>query len=125
VTKREQKRYRQRLLAIGKRVQGDFSDIANDALRRTGGEASGGLSNAPFHLADLSNDTMEHEVAVGLLENQGFLLEQVSAALDRLDKSSFGTCQECGQPIPAERLEAIPYTPHCVNCATRLQAGSA
>ena len=122
MTSAERNRYRQRLLTMGRRIQADFNEVAGEALRGIGGEASGNLSNAPFHLADLSNDTFEHEVSVGLLENQGQLLEQISGALDRLDKETFGRCQECGQPIPAERLDAVPYTPHCVQCATRLQS---
>jgi RNA polymerase-binding transcription factor DksA len=122
MTKAELKRFRQRLFAIGKRIQGDFSAVADDALRRTGGEAAGNLSNAPYHLADLSNDTIEHEVAVGLLENQGFILEQISSALQRIDNGTYGRCQECRTEIPVERLDAIPYTPHCVRCAAQLQA---
>jgi RNA polymerase-binding transcription factor DksA len=122
MTKSQLAQYRQRLLAIGYRVQGDFSSTANEALRREGAEASGNLSNTPYHLADLSNDTIEHEVAVGLLENQGLLLEQISAALNRIDDGTFGRCLECGRPIPTERLEVLPYTPYCVECAGRLQA---
>src|SRR6516165_9832587 len=102
MTKSQLAQYRQRLLAIGYRVQGDFSSTANEALRREGAEASGNLSNTPYHLADLSNDTIEHEVAVGLLENQGLLLEQISAALNRIDDGTFGRCLECGRPIPTE-----------------------
>jgi DnaK suppressor protein len=123
MTKAELNRYRQRLLALGRRIQGDFDSVADEALRGTGGAPSGNLSNAPYHLADLSSDTMEHEVALGLLENQGGILEQISAALDRIDAGTFGRCVECGQHIPAERLDALPYTPHCVACASRLQAG--
>lgn len=122
MSKSELNRYRQRLLTMGKRIQGDFSAVADDALRRTGGEAAGNLSNAPFHLADLSNDTMEHEVAVGLLENQGQILEQISAALERIGAGGYGQCQECSKQIPDERLDAIPYTPYCVRCAAEIQA---
>lgn len=122
MSKTELNRFRQRLLTMGKRIQGDFTAVADDALRRTGGEASGNLSNAPYHLADLSNDTMEHEVAVGLLENQSQLLEQIAAALQRIGAGSYGQCQECGKDIPTERLDAIPYTPHCVKCAAEMQA---
>ncbi len=121
MTKSELNRYRRLLLAIGKRIQGDFTDVAGEALRGTGGEASGNLSNVPYHIADLSNDTAEHEVAVGLLENQSQLLEQIAAALERLDKGTFGNCEECGQPIPKERLDVVPYTPYCVTCAEKLQ----
>jgi DnaK suppressor protein len=121
MTKAQLERYRQQLLATGRRIQKDFASVAGEALRRTGGEASGSLSNAPFHLADLSADTMEHEVAVGLLENQSQMLEQISAALDRVDKGTFGRCVECGRDVPAARLDVLPYTAWCVECAERLQ----
>jgi RNA polymerase-binding transcription factor DksA len=123
MTKTDLGKYRQRLIAIGKRIQGDFSTVADEALRGTGGEPSGSLSNAPYHLADLSNDTFEHEVAVGLLENQGQLLEQIAGALDRLDQGTYGRCIECGKEIPKERLEALPYTSYCIHCAVRAQDG--
>ncbi len=125
MTKTEMEKYRDRLLAMGRRIQSDFAGVANEALRGIGGEASGNLSNAPFHLADLSNDTFEHEVAVGLLENQSQMLEQISAALERINNGSYGKCLECGTAIPPARLDALPYTPHCVQCADRVQTGQA
>jgi RNA polymerase-binding transcription factor DksA len=123
MTKTEMNQYKKRLLTMGRRIQGDFRSVAGEALRSTGGEPSGNLSNAPFHLADLSNDTMEHEVAVGLLENQSQLLEQISTALDRVEGGTYGRCMECNREIPAERLDVVPYTPYCVQCAGRIQAG--
>ena len=121
MTKTELTEYRQRLLALGQRIQRDFSGIAGEALRGTGGEPSGNLSNAPYHIADLGSDTFEHEVAVGLLENQAQILEQIAAALDRIEQGTYGRCQECRQPIPAARLQAVPYTPYCIACAARVQ----
>jgi RNA polymerase-binding transcription factor DksA len=123
MTRTELNRFKKHLLDLGQRIQDDFGRVAGEALRGTGGEPSGNLSNAPFHLADLSNDTMEHEVAVGLLENQGTLLEQISAALDRIKEGTYGRCVECGREIPVERLKVVPYTPYCIIDAERLQSG--
>ena len=46
-------------------------------------------------------------------------LVQLDAALDRLHRGEFGTCEHCGQPIGAERLMARPETTTCVGCAIR------
>ena len=122
MTKSEIESYRQKLLVLGRRLRGQVSDVANEALRRTGAEASGSLSNVPNHPADLGNDTYEHEVALGVLENEEQMLEQIVRALDRVEQGTYGQCQECGRPIATERLQEIPYTPHCVECARKAQS---
>jgi RNA polymerase-binding transcription factor DksA len=44
-------------------------------------------------------------------------LAMVDAALDRIAAGTYGYCAECGGRIPVVRLEAIPATPSCVDCA--------
>ena len=61
------------------------------------------------------------EFTLSLLENQEQMLEEILAALDRMDKGAFGKCEECGAAIPKGRLQALPYTRHCLSCARRLQ----
>jgi len=41
---------------------------------------------------------------------------KINEALRRLDGGTFGICVACSQPIPGERLKAIPFANHCVNC---------
>ncbi len=43
-------------------------------------------------------------------------LELVDAALARLDDGTFGTCLRCERPIATERLEALPWAAHCIEC---------
>jgi|SRR5438132_11436922 len=125
MSKTELEKYRRELLDLSGRLRGDVARGEHAALRKTGGEGSGNLSNMPTHPADLATDNFEQETAVSLLENQEQILEQVVAALRRLKDGSFGKCQECGKPIAVERLQAIPYTPHCVDCARTLEAETA
>src|SRR5437762_879310 len=63
MTKAELEIYRQRLLALKKRYGGELSTLEEQVLRPIGGEASGGLSDVPLHLADLGTDTYEQEIA--------------------------------------------------------------
>lgn len=56
----------------------------------------------------------ENRILASSLREQ---LSEVDRALDRLDSGTYGECTNCHQPIEAERLEAMPATPHCINCA--------
>ena len=48
-------------------------------------------------------------------------LEEITAALQRIEIGSFGLCEECKKPIPKTRLQALPYARYCVECARKLQ----
>ncbi|WP_030745745.1 TraR/DksA C4-type zinc finger protein [Streptomyces sp. NRRL S-31] len=47
------------------------------------------------------------------------ILEEIAEAFARLEEGTYGTCLACAKPIPAERLEILPYTRHCVACRLR------
>ncbi len=121
MTKAELEGFRQRLVALRDRHNGDASHLADEAFRRTGGGAAGNLSNTPIHMADLGTDNFEQEFTLNLLENEAQLLEEVGAALDRVRQGTFGKCEECETAIPKARLEAVPYTRYCVACARKLE----
>jgi RNA polymerase-binding transcription factor DksA len=44
-------------------------------------------------------------------------MRQIEAALERLDAGEYGDCVSCGEPISDERLDVLPYTPFCRDCA--------
>ena len=46
-------------------------------------------------------------------------LEQITGALNRIAEGTYGRCDKCGTPIPAERLEALPHARFCVPCQQR------
>jgi DnaK suppressor protein len=46
-------------------------------------------------------------------------IEQIDAALARIDAGIYGTCTSCGTAIPEERLELRPFTATCVSCSAR------
>ena len=43
-------------------------------------------------------------------------LEQITGALRRIADGGYGRCETCDQPIPVERLEALPHARFCVPC---------
>ena len=124
MTKADLDTYRETLLSLRRRLNGDVSHLVDEALRAMGGEASGSLSNAPLHMADLGTDNFEQEFTLSLLQNQEQALEEITEALERIRHGTFGLCEECKGPIPKARLQALPYTRHCVACARKLQQSS-
>ncbi|HKI34606.1 MAG TPA: TraR/DksA family transcriptional regulator [Gemmataceae bacterium] len=121
MTHAELEGFRQQLLDLRSRLRGDVSHLTSEALHKTGGEASGNLSNTPIHMADLGTDNFEQEFTLGLIQNEEQALDEIAGALDRLDQQAFGRCEECQKEIPRARLQALPYTRHCVECARKLQ----
>jgi RNA polymerase-binding protein DksA len=57
------------------------------------------------------------EVLEGLEVQSRDEIEQIRAALGRIDRGEYGDCLECGDPISAGRLEALPFTAVCIECA--------
>jgi DnaK suppressor protein len=50
-------------------------------------------------------------------------LTQVRLALERLNEGTFGECLHCGNPIGEKRLEALPWTPYCIECQEKIELG--
>jgi DnaK suppressor protein len=44
-------------------------------------------------------------------------IREIDLALERFENGKYGVCEVCGGPIPGERLEALPATATCMNCA--------
>jgi RNA polymerase-binding transcription factor DksA len=121
MTQAELAGYRQSLLALQHRLGADVSSLADEVLSADE-QASGNLSHVPIHPADLGTDAYERELTQGLLENEEQTLEEIGAALERIEKGSFGCCERCHREIPEPRLQALPYTRYCVKCASDLPA---
>jgi DnaK suppressor protein len=45
----------------------------------------------------------------------------VNEALERMNRGQYGRCVECGEAISKPRLQALPYTRHCIGCARALE----
>src|SRR4051812_31210880 len=116
--------YRRRLLAMKKRIVGDLSGLEEETLRPLGGEAAGTLSDVPIHPGDLAALNYAEEGALDFLENEEQLLREINDALDRIERGTFGRCENCHREIPRERLEALPYARYCILCARLIQGGA-
>ena len=122
MTKTTTQQYRKLLNDYATRVRGTAGSFQAQVQSATGGEAVGDLSSVPMHLADQGTDMFSQEISATLLEHEEHVLLEIDRALERLDQGTFGACENCGKPIQAGRLEAIPYARFCTTCTELLGA---
>ncbi len=87
-------------------------------LAELGFGEEGGLKYDP-NFADTSQVTAERGEAEALAGQLREALAEVEAAIDRLEKGTYGHCERCGQPISPARLEAKPAARRCIACASK------
>jgi DnaK suppressor protein len=75
--------------------------------------------NYDSNFADSSQVTAERGEAERLAGELRETLDEVDAALERLEGGTYGTCEVCGKPIGAARLEAMPATRFCIEHAAK------
>jgi DnaK suppressor protein len=69
-----------------------------------------------FRNADLTQDVSEKATAGTIEEILEIDREQAQRAAERRAHGAYGTCEDCGRPIGAERLEALPTATRCMRC---------
>jgi RNA polymerase-binding transcription factor DksA len=113
--------FRLTLLNLRARLRGDLNQMTDEALRRDQPDSSGNLSNVPLHMADVGTENYDQEFTLEMIENEQGTLGEVYEALSRIEAGTFGRCEECREPIARPRLQALPYTRHCIQCARALE----
>ncbi len=97
-------------------------------LRRTVNrtQADGRIADedtAAADIADRAASSYNKEFLFSQSNNERALLQMVDKALARIREGSFGECVHCGNEINAKRLEAVPWTRHCIECQEKLEQG--
>jgi len=74
-------------------------------------------------IADRAASSYTKEFLFHQSNNDRQLLQMVENALSRIREGSFGECISCGKEINPKRLEAVPWTRHCIECQEKLEQG--
>jgi len=101
---------RRRVLAMA--VQGRIRDTRADTRRGRGVLDSGESSEV-----DIQDD-----IEFALLQMKTETLNQIDAALRRLEKDTYGDCDQCGREIAEARLLALPFAVRCKDCEEAREA---
>jgi DnaK suppressor protein len=101
---RFKKRLEEEKLRLEEAVE-DYERVLEEA-RLT--ESSSDRSPDPGN-AEASSMKLEYAKELSLEQNTLDLLSKVNHALERVETGEYGLCEVCGNPIPVERLEVLPY----------------
>ncbi len=85
-------------------------------LKNTIKEEAVGYSTHP---ADDGTNAFDQARDLAVQVNAEHTLQLVDDALARFENGTYGLCLDCGQEIDAARLQAIPYTPFCLDCQSK------
>jgi DnaK suppressor protein len=80
-------------------------------------------SDSPQDPADAGTNLSENDRTQAVLTAAKVQLGAVTAALQRIEHGTYGTCADCGSPIPEGRLDARPEASRCVKCQARRDRG--
>ena len=74
-------------------------------------------------IADRAASSYTKEFLFSQSNNDRQILAMVEGALSRIREGEFGECISCGKEINPKRLEAVPWTRHCIDCQEKLEQG--
>jgi RNA polymerase-binding transcription factor len=114
--------FRTRLLDARRQVVGAIDNIHAENPGSLGDETDE-TTYQDNHLGDVATATFDREMASTLEDNSTHVLNEIDAALARIDDGTFGTCSSCGEAIATERLEALPWATLCIEDKRKQERG--
>lgn len=111
--------------AIRERLEQDLMTVVNRLRQMDGAVAledlPGPITSSDGDDVDGIQESVRREIGFATRELLVERAHRLQAALDRLREGEYGTCVECGEPIAAARLRAVPEVQTCVRCQDRLE----
>jgi RNA polymerase-binding protein DksA len=102
------------LTSVRDQLESERADLARQLDELSSVGAGADLDENFADTAQVAAEQVETRTLAAQLQDQ---LDDVEAALSRIDSGSYGTCEVCGQEVAAARLEAMPSTRFCIDHA--------
>jgi DnaK suppressor protein len=113
---------KKKLEIFKKRLETRQQDLRR-TVSRTQADGRSADEDTAQDIADRAASSYTKEFLFSQSNNERQLLQMVERALARIREGSFGECIHCGKEINAKRLEAVPWTRHCIECQEKLEQG--
>ncbi len=114
---------KKKLEAFKKRLETRQQELRRTVNRNQADGRVADEDTAAADIADRAASSYNKEFLFSQSNNERQLLMMVDGALARIREGSFGECISCGKEINAKRLEAVPWTRHCIECQEKLEQG--
>ena len=118
MNKKDLEKFKKLIAAERRRVAAKLDSIGAEISDRSSSQPSGaqGYSN---HMADIGSDAMEQEQSFIHASQGANYRQQLDGALVRIEKGTYGVCEDCGGKIPVKRLEAFLAARLCIECKSK------
>jgi RNA polymerase-binding protein DksA len=113
--------FRSALVDERRRVEHALATLRDEHRGSLDDEVEEVAATSENHLADNASATLGREVDYTLGDNAEQVISEIDAALKRIEGGTYGTCTNCGQEIPVQRLEANPWASLCIDCKRRAE----
>ena len=113
---------KKKLEGFKKRLESRREELRN-MVSRNQEDGRSADQEATQDIADRAASSYNKEFLFSQSNNDRQLLMMVDGALARIREGSFGECISCGKEINSKRLEAVPWTRHCIECQEKLEQG--
>ncbi len=114
---------KKKLETFKKRLETRQQELRRTVNRNQADGRSADEDTAAADIADRAASSYNKEFLFSVSNNDRALLQMVENALSRIREGSFGECIHCGKEINSKRLEAVPWTRHCIECQEKLEQG--
>jgi len=108
------KRYYNLLIDLRLHVRDEIDLHSSETLKHSAREETGDLSSYGSHQADAGTDNFDRDFALSLVSSEHEVLNEIEDAILRIKKGTYGICEVTGKPIPAPRLNAVPFARYSV-----------
>jgi DnaK suppressor protein len=113
---------KKKLETFRKRLEERQRELRN-AMARTAQDGRDADLESAQDIADRAANSYNKEFLFHQSNTDRQLLQMVDGALERIREGNFGECISCGEEINPKRLEAVPWTRHCIACQEKLEKG--
>ncbi|MCB9688605.1 MAG: TraR/DksA C4-type zinc finger protein [Alphaproteobacteria bacterium] len=72
--------------------------------------------------ADIATEESDRDLTLRMHDHERKVVDEIRAAIRRIDDGEYGVCEACGDDIGERRLLARPMATHCIDCMTELEA---
>src|SRR3954468_18889051 len=114
---------KKKLDSFKKRLEDRQRELRQNVTRNEIEGRNADVTDSAQDIADRASSSYQKEFLFHQSNNERQLLQMVEGALSRIREGSFGECISCGKEINPKRLEAVPWTRHCIECQEKLEQG--
>jgi len=114
LNKKEIEGYKKRLIARRNEIVRKLSEFRNESKEVE--------TDIAQDVADKAESSYTKEFLLSLSDAEREQLFQIDAALKRIERKEFGRCQMCQKEISKKRLNALPWTPYCIECQEKAES---